>query len=178
MTATLSRSPVPNLAPPPEGGTADGSGSLTLLRGGSPTAGVSPQTDPQSDEASGEASDDAEFGPVHTSSRDLPDPTDWSRGLVQVLIEVIAGHRPVTQLLRWTTSAVYDSVRDQTLPRPRPGPHQVRRRPRVTGVRACQPADGIAEIAAVVAVQHRVQALALRLEGADGRWIATALETS
>ena len=59
--------------------------------------------------------EDDDFGPVPTPRRDLPDPALWGRGLVQVLVEVLAGQRTCTQLLRWTTPAVYELVRAMTV---------------------------------------------------------------
>jgi len=120
--------------------------------------------------------DVADFGPQPTPSRDLPSATEWGRRLVQVVVEVMCGQRPPVQLLRWTSESVYDDVLAQTLPNPRPGTSCARRRPRVSSVRVCEPVDGVAELSAVVHGQHRVQALALRLEGRDGRWQVTALE--
>ena len=49
-------------------------------------------------------------------------------------------------------------------------------RPVVGGVRVSEPDDGVAEVAAVVHRRHRVQAIALRLEGRDGRWVVTVLQ--
>jgi hypothetical protein len=46
----------------------------------------------------------------------------------------------------------------------------------VRSVRVCLPADGVAEASAVVVSRGRVLAVALRLEGLDGRWRMTALE--
>lgn len=124
---------------------------------------------------SGDDPDDEDFGPLPTCTSDLPDAESWSRQITQVIVEVIAGHRPPSQLLRWTDAGVYDEIRSQTLPHARPG-SAPRRRPRVGTVRVCQPADGVAEVSAVVHGHYRTQALALRLEGKDGRWRVTALE--
>ena len=49
-------------------------------------------------------------------------------------------------------------------------------RPVVGGVRVSEPDDSVAEVAAVVHSRHRVQAIALRLEGRDGRWVVTVLQ--
>jgi hypothetical protein len=43
-------------------------------------------------------------------------------------------------------------------------------------VRVCEPADGVAEAAAVVHGPQRTRAVALRLEGMDGRWRVTAFQ--
>ena len=127
---------------------------------------------PDSDDEQNEA----DFGPQPTLSRDLPSATEWGRKLVQVVVEVMCGVRPPAQLLRWTSESVYDDVLAQTLPTQRPGATPARRRPRVGSVRVCEPVDGVAELSAVVHGQHRVRAMALRLEGRDGRWQVTALQ--
>jgi hypothetical protein len=40
----------------------------------------------------------------------------------------------------------------------------------------CEPADGVAEVSAVFRCSHRVGAMAMRLQGVDGRWRITALQ--
>lgn len=175
MTATALRSlPVPNTEPPLEATPAEPRGWLTLPSSSGPSAvqGVLALvvTDPPT-------ADEDDFGPRPTATRDLPPAKDWGRRLVQVVVEVMCGQRPPTQLLRWTAQNVYDEVLAQTLPRPRPGSPAPRRRSRISSVRVCEPVDGVAELSAVVRGQHRVQALALRLEGRDGRWQVTAIET-
>ncbi|MGN6299786.1 MAG: Rv3235 family protein [Angustibacter sp.] len=119
--------------------------------------------------------DEDDFGPVPTRSADLPDPLVWSRGLAQVIVEVLAGLRPASQLLRWTTTLVHEQIRRLAVP-PSPDRRRTTRRPVVRSVRVCEPADGIAEVSAVVCGQHRTEALALRLEGGDGRWRVTVLQ--
>ncbi|MFP5347666.1 MAG: Rv3235 family protein [Actinomycetes bacterium] len=46
----------------------------------------------------------------------------------------------------------------------------------VKKVRVCEPADGVVEGCGVVVQGDRVRAVAVRLEGMDGRWRATAVE--
>jgi len=46
----------------------------------------------------------------------------------------------------------------------------------VRSLHVSEPADGVAEVAASVRRGPRCTALALRLEGLDGRWQCTALE--
>ncbi|HEX8496810.1 MAG TPA: Rv3235 family protein [Actinomycetales bacterium] len=121
--------------------------------------------------------DDPDFGPRRTGTSDLPGAQDWGRRLVQVVVEVMCGQRPAAQLVRWTSQPVYDQVVCQTLPHVRQGPATPRRRARISSVRVCEPVDGVAELSAVVHGQYRVQALAMRMEGRDGRWRVTALET-
>jgi hypothetical protein len=123
-----------------------------------------------------ETTDDAEdFGPLPTATSDLPDPERWARQMVQVIAEVLSGQRPATQLLRWTVPQVYDEIRSRTTALQRPGGAPYRR-PRVGTVRVCEPADGVAEVAAVVHGPQRTRAVALRMEGMDGRWRVTVFK--
>ena len=46
----------------------------------------------------------------------------------------------------------------------------------VRAVLTCLPCNGVCEASAVVIDRGRVRALALRMEGLDGRWRVTALE--
>lgn len=114
-----------------------------------------------------------------TGRADLPDPHFWASRLTQAMLEVEAGVRPVAQLRRWTSDAVYTRLRRRThrirfvqtrAGQPQPGRVWVR------SLRVCEPADGVAEVSAVVQDAGRTRAMAIRLEGADGRWRCTALE--
>jgi hypothetical protein len=66
---------------------------------------------------------------------------------------------------------------DQYQPRAqRPLDQRLAPRPeRVRSVHVSEPADGVAELSVVLVGAGRPRALALRLEGWDGRWICTAL---
>ena len=127
--------------------------------------------------------DVSDFGPQPTGRAALTDPRGWAGRLVQALVEVLAGDRPLTQLVRWTSTEVYDEVA-ALLPVRRPARAAARRtspddesvRASVSSVRLTEPADGVAEVAATVRRGGRTTAVALRLEGLDGRWQCTALE--
>lgn len=121
---------------------------------------------------------DPDFGPQHTSSRDLPEPTAACSALVQAVVEVLGGTRPAAQLARWLSADVYAAIsrRAALATRMRRDAQPTGRLAVVRGVRVCEPADGIVEGSAVVIDQGRVRAVALRLEGMDGRWRATAVE--
>ena len=116
--------------------------------------------------------DEAEFGPQPTGRDELPEPRGWAARLVQALVEVLAGDRPVGQLVRWTSAQVYDEVAALTLPRGTRGAS----RGVVRSVHVSEPVDGVAEVAALVRRGRRTSAVALRLEGLDGRWQCTAFE--
>lgn len=118
--------------------------------------------------------DEQLFGERPTRRQDLPDPRQWGGHIAQALVEVMAGVRPAPQVLRWTTTEVYAVVaRRAGVSARRQGPT---RRTVVRSIRVCEPADGVAEVSAVVVDGGRVRALALRLVGLDGRWQVEALQ--
>lgn len=120
--------------------------------------------------------------PQPTATRHLPDAATTCAALVQAVIEVLAGTRPVTQLVRWLAPEVYTGLQRRAVlagrmqRRDRALASAATRRPVVRNVRVCSPADGVVEASAVVLDRGRVRAVAVRLEGLDGRWRATALE--
>ena len=116
--------------------------------------------------------DDGEARP--TPRADLPDPKRWTARLAQAVAETLAGARPAGQLARFTTLDVLDDLERWT-GRLRTG-SGVTARPVVTSIRVDEPTDGVAEACAVVDTGARRRALALRMEGLDGRWRCTALE--
>ncbi|WP_130012091.1 Rv3235 family protein [Serinicoccus sediminis] len=118
---------------------------------------------------------DSFFGPQATATGDLPEARAWAGRTIRALLEICAGARPVEQLSRWLAPDVREGIaRRATLARRRghcrSGP------PVVRALLVCHPADGVCEVAAVVHLDGRVRALALRMSGVDGRWVVTALE--
>jgi hypothetical protein len=116
----------------------------------------------------------------------LPPPAaNWTRQFVQAALEVAAGRRPASQLLRWTSDDVFATLaRRGTLATrlervgapPRSG-RPLRGSPvTVRSVRLCHPMPGVVEASAVIGDRDRVRAVALRLEDGEGRWRVTALE--
>jgi Family of unknown function (DUF6459) len=144
--------------PLPSGlGAVPRAGGLVLIRG-----------------ARGELDD---FGPVATPRDALPEPAPWAARLVQGIAEVLALDRPAAQLARWVCPEVFDEVRRRVdarrqANRSTTGP----RRPTLRSLHVTEPADGVAEVCALVDDGRRARAYALRLEGSDGRWRATALD--
>lgn len=124
------------------------------------------------------AGEDPEFARQPTSSEMLPDPSATTSALVQAVVEVLAGVRPASQLVRWMSHDVHGALssRAALATRLRRGTPPTTRQAVVRGVRVCSPTDGVVEASAVVIDGDRVRAVAVRLEGLDGRWRATALE--
>jgi hypothetical protein len=104
----------------------------------------------------------------------LPPSRPFAHALVQRLLEVLAGLRPLSQLQRDTSFELFSEL-EQALPgRHRPtGPRPTRRD--VRSVHVQEHEDGVAEVCATVRRGGRMSALALRLEGVDGTWRCTAL---
>lgn len=114
---------------------------------------------------------------IPTSRTDLPDPGTWTAQLVQAVLEVLAHERPRHQLVRWLAPDVYADLGVHLAARPVQPPRASAPRARrtVSSIHVCEPADGVAEATAVVVGGARARALALRLEGWDGRWRCTRL---
>lgn len=113
------------------------------------------------------------WGPQPTRRRDLPDPRPVARRLLQASVEALAGRRPATQLQQWTSPAVFADL-SRALRSRRPGVASAT--PTVLSVHVSEPADGVAEVCAVIRHGERARAAAARLEGVDGRWRCVALQ--
>ena len=114
------------------------------------------------------------FDPQPTPRRDLPDPERWATRFLQAVLETLAGCRPPAQLQEWTNAAVHAQVVGRA--QERQWISSARALPVVRSVHVSEPADGAAEVCAVVQRGRRFAAVAARLEGFDGRWRCVALE--
>jgi len=116
---------------------------------------------------------------VATSRADLPDPGPWTAQLVQAVLEVLAHERPRQQLVRWLAPEVYADLGVHLAASPaRPAAGRApsgRARRTVSSIHVSEPADGVVEASAVVLGGRRARAVAVRLEGWDGRWRCTRL---
>jgi hypothetical protein len=112
-----------------------------------------------------------------TPGHALPEPGRWAAQFVQAAVEVTTGLRPSSQLIRWTSDEVQTMLtRRAGLARAAAARGRRPRRSVVRSTRVCIPRDGVAEASAVVTDGSRFRAVALRLEGLDGRWRVTALQ--
>ena len=174
MTAVLRRLPVPVSEPFPSTPNRRPRAAVPPTQGALALAFVAGET--------GEDHGDQWAAPQPTPSTSLPDPSSTVAVLVQAVIEVLAGTRQPSQLVRWLSADVYTALQRRAGLAARQrrkatsATAAVARRAVVSSVRLCQPADGVVEASAVVLDRGRVRAVAVRLEGLDGRWRATALE--
>lgn len=117
-------------------------------------------------------SDDQVAASARTALEDLPAARPVARALVQGLLEVLAGVRPVSQLRAATSLELHDRLCAHVHAAPR----STGARPAAGALRSLhvqQRPEGIAEVCATVQRDGRTVALALRLEGVRGRWSCT-----
>lgn len=119
------------------------------------------------------------FGQQPASTRSLPDPQPLLENLTRCVIEILAGARDLEQIARWVSDDVYRVLLKRVIiaARARQARNQAPSRPAFTlgAVHTCEPRDGVIEAVVVVHNRARSRAVAIRLEGLDRRWRATAI---
>jgi hypothetical protein len=103
----------------------------------------------------------------------------FAHRFARAVVEVVAGDRGPSQLLRWTTEPVYTELqrRAAVLSRTTPSDRRLRRLScQVRSVHLFCPSPEAAEISVHVRHGQRSRAIAARVELRDGRWCCTALE--
>ncbi|MFF0344284.1 Rv3235 family protein [Kribbella sp. NPDC004875] len=109
----------------------------------------------------------------------LPEVRAWGGRLAQAVSEVLAGDRPISQLVRFTDDSVFLELnrRVRLLGLNSTAVSRgAREKSQVRSVRVFMPEPQIAEVAAHVRHGDRSRALAFRLEIRRNRWVCTALE--
>lgn len=114
------------------------------------------------------------FAARPTGRDELPEPTALARRLVIGVIETATGRRSASQLRHHTSPTVQAGLARDAGRISRLG--SARRPATLHSLHVSEPADGVAEVAAVLRVGPRFRALALRLEGLDGRWRCVRLQ--
>jgi uncharacterized protein DUF6459 len=119
------------------------------------------------------------FGRQPTSTSRLPDPKPLVENLACSVLEVLAGARDLEQIARWMSESVYKHLLKRVVlaARGRAARKQPVARPvfRLAATRVTSPADGVVEAVVIVHGKARTRAVAIRLEGLDQRWRATAI---
>ncbi len=125
------------------------------------------------------AESDEFFARQATPLTELPDPTPLLENLATGVVEVLGGVRDLEQLGRWLSEGVYRHLLRRSIiaARGRAARHQLPARPvaRIAARRITFPADGVVEATFLLHGAARTRAIAIRLEGMDARWRATAL---
>ncbi len=142
------------------------------------SAGLVPPGRPERNAVEGYIADDF-FGEQPSSRSTLPDPEPLLINLTRCVIEVLAGARELDQLARWVSDDVYRHLLKRVVlsARARAVKGQRAQRPAITIGRVTinEPRDGIIEAVVIVHSKVRVRAVAVRLEGLDNRWRASAI---
>jgi len=119
------------------------------------------------------------FGQQPTSASELPDPAPLLENLARCVIEILAGARDLEQISRWVTDDVYRHLLRRvvlsTRARQARGERAVRPSFALGSLHSCAPRDGAVEAAVVIRGRARTRVVAIRLEGLDRRWRATAI---
>ena len=119
------------------------------------------------------------FGQQPTSTLALPDPVPLLENLTRCVIEILAGARELEQIARWVDDDVYRHLLKRvvisTRARQAKGQNPARPAFSLGSTSVCEPRDGVVEAVVVVRGRARARAVAIRLEGLDRRWRATAI---
>lgn len=119
------------------------------------------------------------FGHQPTPTAELPDPEPLLTNLALRVVEVLFGAREIDQLARWVTADVYEHLQKRVLigtkARLVSGQTSLRPHLQLGSCLTCEPRDGIVEGTVIVHTRARARAVAIRLEGLDHRWRASAI---
>ncbi len=119
------------------------------------------------------------FGQQPTATASLPNPQPLIENLTRCVVEILAGARDLEQISRWVTDDVYKHLLKRVVlsARARQAKGQPVARPTfgIGSTTMCEPADGVVEAVVIVRGRARTRAVAIRLEGMDHRWRASAI---
>jgi hypothetical protein len=115
-----------------------------------------------------------QFATQATGRDQLPELAVFARRLIIGIIETATGRRAAAQLSQHTAPAVQTGLARDAGRIRRLGTAQ--RPATLHSIHLNEPADGVAEVAAIVRIGNRFRAIALRLEGLDGRWRCVRLQ--
>lgn len=119
------------------------------------------------------------FAAQRSGRETLPDPEPLLVNLTRSVLEILAGERDLEQIARWVTDDVYASLATRVTIAARA--RAVKKTPiqrqnhHIARVIVSEPRDGAVEAVVIVHSRARSRAVAIRLEGLDRRWRASAI---
>lgn len=119
------------------------------------------------------------FGMEFAKSADLGDPKPILAFLAQSIIETLAGIRDIEQCARWLSDGVYQQIRQKSLASTRSRAESsvkaLRPNLAVGKISVFSPREGVVEGVVIIHNIGRARAVAIRLEGYNGRWRAKSV---
>ncbi len=119
------------------------------------------------------------FAPQPSRRAELPNPEPLLINLTRCVVEILAGARELEQIARWVNDDVFRHLLKRVILAERArrlkGEQAVRPSFSIGSVHICEPRDGALEAVVMVHSRARSRAVAIRLEGLDKRWRATAI---
>lgn len=119
------------------------------------------------------------FDHRRSSTAELPDPRPLLDNLTRCVIEILGGARDIDQISRWVDDGVYRHLLKRVVLASRARSvrgQSAKRVPFTIGrITIDSPRDGVIEGVVMVHNRVRSRAVAIRLEGLDGRWRASAI---
>jgi hypothetical protein len=122
-----------------------------------------------------------QFGRQWSATEDLPSAKMFALNLTHRAVEVLHGLREPAQISRWVTEEVFLSIQKYVNGEVRRRSHlapaaRIRKAPKFTlsHMHLYSPRDGVVEVCVLVKQANRCRTAALRIEGIDSRWRATA----
>lgn len=106
--------------------------------------------------------------PIPTSATELPELHAWTMKFIVSVVEVWAGRRQPSQLIRWCHRVIYMELLRKSGSQKEIG--------KIKSIHQSEPLDGICESTALIRYGDRLRAVVIRFEGVDGRWLCTALK--
>ncbi len=108
------------------------------------------------------------FAPEPTSASELPEITAFASKFAQSVLEIWAGKRPASQLIKWCDSTVYQELQTAIGYQKEVG--------KFRNIYIHEPLDGLCESTVTVRFKDRLRSMTLRFEGVDHKWVCTNLE--
>lgn len=119
------------------------------------------------------------FAPQPAHRSELPNPEPLLVNLTRCVVEILAGARELEQIARWVDEEVFRHLLKRVILADRArrlkGEAVVRPAFSLGSVHITEPRDGAVEAVVMVHSRVRSRAVAIRLEGLDKRWRATAI---
>lgn len=110
---------------------------------------------------------DPEFAPEPTSTKDLPELSQWCTAFARNVLEVLAGRRQPAQLNKLFHYRIFNELVKKS--------GSVEEVGKIRKLHINEPLDGVCETTVTVRFGDRLRALTFRFEGIDNRWLCTAL---